>query len=204
MKTIPNRRQRRFIHNEMKSKGKLVRVHRILRNREFNKLAEELIEWGFILNPSESFESIVIINGIESITRSSVIGKKDDSWSIFISPTVFGVEICQIKLDRTLKGNGLGGEMLNFLLYKMWKAEISSVTLCPTPIERDDWKSFSCNEDLLVKFYEKRGFEFDSTGVRMKMNWEKFEVYVKTNQIIENLDFERILNPRGRMSLMAA
>jgi hypothetical protein len=204
MKTIPNRRQRRFIHNEMKSKGKLVRVHRILRNREFNKLAEELIEWGFILNPSESFESIVIINGIESITRSSVIGKKDDSWSIFISPTVFGVEICQIKLDRTLKGNGLGGEMLNFLLYKMWKAEISSVTLCPIPIEKDDWKSFSCNEDLLVKFYEKRGFEFDDLKVKMKMNWDKFEIYVKTNQVIENLDFERILNPRGRMSLMAA
>ena len=187
-------------HLSLQKRRKLL----ILRNREFNKLAEELIEWGFILNPSESFESIVIINGIESITRSSVIGKKDDSWSIFISPTVFGVEICQIKLDRKLRGKGLGGEMLNFLLYKMWKAEISSVTLCPIPIEKDDWKSFSCNEDLLVKFYEKRGFEFDDLKVKMKMNWEKFEVYLKTNQIIENLDFERILNPRGRMSLMAA
>jgi hypothetical protein len=38
----------------------------------------------------------------------------------------------------------------------------------------------------------------------MKMNWDKFEIYVKTNQVIENLDFERILNPRGRMSLMVA
>ena len=204
MKTISNRRQRRFIQNEMKSKGKLVKVQRILRNREFNKLAETLTEWGFVFDPKESFESYVIVNGIESIIRSSVIVKKDDSWSIFISPTVFGVEICEIKIDRTLKGKGLGGEMLNFLLYKMREAGVSSVTLCPIPIEKDDWKSFSCNENLLVKFYEKRGFEFDDLKVKMKMNWEKFEVYVKTNQIIENLDFERILNPRGRMSLMAA
>ena len=39
----------------------------------------------------------------------------------------------------------------------------------------------------------------------MALNWEKFEIYVKNNQIIENLDFERIINPRGGgMGLMAA
>jgi hypothetical protein len=204
MKTIPNRRLRRFIHNEMKSEGKLVKVQRILRNRVFNKLAEALTEWGFFFDPKELYTSNVIVNEFESITCSPFIRKKDDSWSIIITPTVFGVEICEIKIDRTLKGNGLGGEMLNFLLYKMWENEISSVTLYPVPIDREDWRSFSCNENLLIKFYEKRGFEFDSTGVRMKMNWEKFEIYVKTNQIIENLDFERILNPRGGIGLMAA
>ena len=204
MKTIPNRRQRRFIHNEMKSEGKLVKIQRILRNRDFNRLGEALTEWGFVLDQRESFESTVILNGNESITRSSVIGRKDDSWSIFITPTVFGVEICEIKIDRALKGKGLGGEMLNFLLYKMWEAKISSVILYPISIDREDWRSFSCNEELLIKFYEKRGFEFDSSAERMKMNWEKFEVYMKNNQIIENLDFERILNPRGNMVLMAA
>uniref|UniRef100_UPI0040470CBA hypothetical protein n=1 Tax=Algoriphagus sp. TaxID=1872435 RepID=UPI0040470CBA len=204
MKTIPNRRQRRFIHNEMKSEGKLVKIQRILRNRDFNRLGEALTEWGFVLDQRESFESTVILNGNESITRSSVIGRKDDSWSIFITPTVFGVEICEIKIDRALKGKGLGGEMLNFLLYKMWEAKISSVILYPISIDREDWRSFSCNEELLIKFYEKRGFEFDSSAERMKMNWEKFEVYMKNNQIIENLDFERILNPLGGMSLMAA
>jgi ribosomal protein S18 acetylase RimI-like enzyme len=204
MKTILNRRQKRFIQNEMKSKGKLVKVQRILRNRDFNRLAETLTEWGFVFDPKEAYESQVIVNGIESIIRSSVIVKKDDSWSIFISPTVFGVEICEIKIDRTLKGKGLGGEMLNFLLYKMREAGVSSVILYPIPIDREDWTSFSSNKDLLIKFYEKRGFEFDDSNVKMKMNWEKFEIYVKTNQVIENLDFERILNPRGRMSLMAA
>ena len=204
MKTIPNRRQRRFIHNELKSEGKLVKIQRILRNRDFNRLGEVLTEWGFVLDQRESFESTVILNGNESITRSSVIGRKDDTWSIFITPTVFGVEICRISIDRTLRGKGLGGEMLNFLLYKMWEAKISSVILYPISIDREDWRSFSCNEELLIKFYEKRGFEFDSTAERMKMNWEKFEVYMKNNQIIENLDFERILNPVGGMSLMAA
>ena len=199
-----NRQQRRFIHNEMKSEGKLGKVQRILRNREFNKLAETLTEWGFVFDPKESYKSRVIINGIESIKSSSAIVKKDDSWSIFITPTVFGVEICEIKIDRAIKGKGLGGEMLNFLLYKMWEAEISSVILYPISIDREDWTSFSSNKDLLIKFYEKRGFEFDSTGVRMKMNWEKFEIYVENNQIIESLDFERILNPRGNMVLMAA
>ena len=167
-------------------------------------MGEALTEWGFVLDQRESFESTVILNGNESITRSSVIGRKDDSWSIFITPTVFGVEICEIKIDRALKGKGLGGEMLNFLLYKMWEAKISSVILYPISIDREDWRSFSCNEELLIKFYEKRGFEFDSSAERMKMNWEKFEVYMKNNQIIENLDFERILNPRGNMVLMAA
>ena len=111
-----NRQQRRFIHNEMKSEGKLGKVQRILRNREFNKLAEVLTEWGFFFDPKESYKSRVIINGIESIKSSSAIVKKDDSWSIFITPTVCGVEICEIKTDRALKGKGLGGEMLNFLL----------------------------------------------------------------------------------------
>ena len=204
MKTILNRRQRRFIHNEMKSEGKLGKVQRILRNREFNKLAEVLTEWGFFFNPKEFYKSTVRANGFESIILSSFIGKKDESWSIVITPTVFGVEISEIKIDRTLRGKGLGGEMLNFLLYKMWEAEISSVILYPISIDREDWTSFSSNKDLLIKFYEKRGFEFDSTGVRMKMNWEKFEIYVENNQIIETLDFERILNPRGNMVLMAA
>jgi hypothetical protein len=86
----------------------------------------------------------------------------------------------------------------------MWEDEISSVILYPISIDREDKTSFSSNKDLLIKFYEKRGFEFDSTGVRMKMNWEKFEIYAENNQIIETLDFERILNPTRRMSLMAA
>ncbi len=204
MKTIPNRRQRRFIHNEMKSEGKLVKAQRILRNREYNKLAEVLTEWGFFFEPKELYKSIVRVKGFESISLSSFIGKKDKSWSIFITPTVFGVEISEIKIDRTLRGKGLGGEMLNFLLYKMWEVEIDSVTLYPISIDREDWTSFSSNKDLLIKFYEKRGFEFDSTGVRMKMNWEKFEFYLKTKQVIEGLNFERILNPIGGMSLMAA
>ena len=199
-----NRQQRRFIHNEMKSEGKLGKVQRILRNREFNKLAETLTEWGFDFDPKESYKSRVIINGIESIKSSSAIVKKGDSWSIFITPTVCGVEICEIKIDRALKGKGLGGEMLNFLLYKMREAGVLSVILYPIPTDREDWTSFSSNKEFLIKFYEKRGFEFDSTGGRMKMNWEKFEVYVKTNQVIENLDFERILNPRGNTVLMAA
>jgi hypothetical protein len=29
------------------------------------------------------------------------------------------------------------------------------------------------------------------------MTWEKFEAYAENNQIIENLDFERIINSRG-------
>ena len=204
MKTILNRRQRRFIHNEMKSEGNLVKAQMILRNREFNKLAETLTEWGFFFDPKKLHTSTVRFNGFESILRSSFIGKKDESWSIFITPRVSGVEICEIKIDRKLRGKGLGGEMLNFLLYKMWEDEISSVILYPISIDREDKTSFSSNMDLLIKFYEKRGFEFDSTGVRMKMNWEKFEVYMKNNQIIENLDFERILNPMVEMGLMAA
>jgi GNAT superfamily N-acetyltransferase len=204
MKTISNRRQRRFIQNEMKSKGKLVKVQRILRNRDFNRLAETLTEWGFVFDPKKAYESQVVVNGIERITSSSFIVKKDDSWSIFISPTVFGVEICEIKIDRTLKGKGLGGEMLNFLLYKMREAGVSSVILYPIPTDIEDWTSFSSNKDLLIKFYEKRGFEFDDSNVKMKMNWEKFEVYEKDNQVIETLDFERILNPRRGMGLMAA
>ena len=36
------------------------------------------------------------------------------------------------------------------------------------------------------------------------MNYEEFEIYAENNQIIENLDFERILNPIGVMGLMAA
>jgi hypothetical protein len=34
---------------------------------------------------------------------------------------------------------------------------------------------------------------------KMVMNWENFEVYAENNQIIENLCFERILNPMGVM-----
>ena len=38
----------------------------------------------------------------------------------------------------------------------------------------------------------------------MALNWEKFEIYEENNQIIETLDFERILNPMGGIGLMAA
>jgi len=34
----------------------------------------------------------------------------------------------------------------------------------------------------------------------MVMNYVEFEIYLKNNQIIETLDFERILNSVGGMS----
>ena len=115
-----------------------------------------------------------------------------------------GIEISTIMVYTEYLSQGYGKLMLDFLLVTFQKAKVGFVSLYPQKKDPNDQISLAkCQEDL-ENFYSKRGFEWNKQKTEMVMDWEKFDVYAENNQIIENLDFERIINPMGGMGLMAA
>lgn len=115
-----------------------------------------------------------------------------------------GLEITTVKVYPDYLSQGYGKLMLDFLLVTFQKAKVGFVSLYPQKKDPNDQVSLAKCQKTLENFYSKRGFEWNKRKTEMVLNWEKFEVYAENNQIIENLDFERILNPIGGMSLMAA
>jgi N-acetylglutamate synthase-like GNAT family acetyltransferase len=115
-----------------------------------------------------------------------------------------GLEITTVKVYPDYLSQGYGKLMLDFLLVTFQKAKVAFVSLYPQKKDPKDQVSLAKCQKTLENFYSKRGFEWNKQKTAMVMNWEKFEIYAENNQIIETLDFERILNPIGVMGLMAA
>jgi N-acetylglutamate synthase-like GNAT family acetyltransferase len=121
-----------------------------------------------------------------------------------LSPEKNGIEITTLLVYPDYLSQGYGKLMLDFLLVNFRKAKVDYVSLYPQKKDPNDQISLAKCQKTLEEFYSKRGFHWNKGRTEMVMNWEKFEVYEKNNQVIETLDFERILNPTRIMSLMAA
>lgn len=199
-----NRQQRRKVEREFKKKGEDCFVGS---NREFLTLEEVLLPNGFKGEPlliSGIISNDPANNRLNKYKASQAIVFKNDIVRAVITPEKQGLEITTIVVYPDYLSQGYGKLMLDFLLVTFQKAKVGFVSLYPQKKDPNDQISLAKCQKTLENFYSKRGFEWNKQKTAMVMNWEKFEIYVKTNQVNENLDFERILNPRGRMSLMAA
>jgi hypothetical protein len=194
-----NRQQRRKREREFK---KRVEESIVGSNHSFSIMREVLVPHDFQL------QSLLLA----TIENPSIYKKKISPGLIFDNGIVRavltvekkGVEITTLLVYEDYLSQGYGKLMLDFLLVTIQKAKVDFVSLYPQKKDPYDQRSLAkCQMDL-ENFYSKRGFEWNKGRTEMVLNWEKFEVYEKTNKFIENLDFERILNPRRGMGLMAA
>jgi len=199
-----NRQQKRKRERELK---KRVEGSFVGSNREFLTLEEVLLPNGFKGEP-------ILISGIifndqpnnrlNKYKVSQALVFKNEIVRVVITPEKQGLEITTIVVYPDYLSQGYGKLMLDFLLVTFQKAKVGFVSLYPQKKDPNDQISLAKCQKTLENFYSKRGFEWNKQKTAMVMNWEKFEIYVKTNQVNENLDFERILNPRWGMGLMAA
>jgi hypothetical protein len=194
-----NRQQRRKIERDFKKKGEDCFVGS---NPGFLTLQEAFCPIGFQKEP-------IVFSGVfnkntTKIKKSSGLVFENEVVKVLITPEKKGVEITTILVCEEFLSQGLGKLMLDFLLVNFRMADIDYVSLYPQKKDPNDQISLAKCQKTLEEFYSKRGFEWNKGRTEMVLNWEKFEVYEKINQVIENLDFERILNPRRGMGLMAA
>ncbi|SNS57966.1 hypothetical protein SAMN06295967_11333 [Belliella buryatensis] len=194
-----NRQQRRQLKRQVKQKGKRCFVDI---NPCFSSMEEKLSAFDFQIEPfflskisNESFEKLKLTPGLifdNSVVRAVLTSEKT------------GLEITTLMVYPDYLSQGYGKLMLDFLLLNFRMAKVNYVSLYPLKKDPNDKISLAKSQKTLENFYSKRGFEWNKQKTAMVLNWEKFEVYAENNQIIENLDFERILNPMGGMGLMAA
>lgn len=199
-----NRQQKRKRERELK---KRVEGSFVGSNREFLTLEEVLLPNGFKGEP-------ILISGIifndqpnnrlNKYKASQAIVFKNEIVRAVITPEKQGLEITTIVVYPDYLSQGYGKLMLDFLLVTFQKAKVGFVSLYPQKKDPNDQVSLAKCQKTLENFYSKRGFEWNKRKTEMVLNWEKFEVYAENNQIIETLDFERILNPMGGIGLMAA
>jgi GNAT superfamily N-acetyltransferase len=165
-------------------------------------MEERLSSFDFQIKPlflsrisNERFEKLKLSSGLifdNSVVRAVLTSEKT------------GLEITTLMVYPEYLSQGYGKLMLDFLLLNFRMAKVGYVSLYPQKKDPNDKISLAKSQKTLENFYSKRGFEWNKQKTAMVLNWGKFEVYVKTNQVNENLDFERILNPRWGMGLMAA
>lgn len=187
-----NRQERRQMERDIKkmSKNPFVRS-----NPSFSTMEEELSSFHFQKQPI--LYSGVINESITKIKTSPCLVFDNNLVRAEITPEKTGLEINLLMVYPEYLSQGYGKLMLDFLLVKFRLAEIDHVSLYPQKKNPDDKISLSKCQKSLEKFYSKRGFEWNKRKTEMIINWEKFEIYAKTNKVIENLNFERILNPIG-------
>lgn len=194
-----NRQQRRQLKRQVKQKGKRCFVDI---NPCFSSMEEKLSAFDFQIEPfflskisNESFEKLKFTPGLifdNSVVRAVLTSEKT------------GLEITTLMVYPDYLSQGHGKLMLDFLLLNFRMAKVNYVSLYPLKKDPNDKISLAKSQKTLENFYSKRGFEWNKQKTAMVLNWEKFEVYAENNQIIETLDFERILNPMGGIGLMAA
>ena len=194
-----NRQQRRQLERQVKQMGKRCFVDI---NSCFSTMEEKLSAFDFQIEPfflskisNESFEKLKFSSGLifdNSVVRAVLTSEKT------------GLEITTLMVYPDYLSQGYGKLMLDFLLLNFRMAKVNYVSLYPQKKDPNDKISLAKSQKTLENFYSKRGFEWNKPKTAMVLNWEKFEVYAENNQIIETLDFERILNPMGGIGLMAA
>ena len=194
-----NRQQRRKMEREF---NKRVEESFIGSNPSFSIMKEALASYDF------QQESLVMV-AVENTTINKMKispGLIFDNGIVRAVLTVEkkGLEITTIMVYPEYLSQGYGKLMLDFLLVTFQKAKVGFVSLYPQKKDPNDQISLAKCQKTLENFYSKRGFEWNKRKTEMVLNWEKFEVYAENNRTIENLDFERIINPMGGMSLMAA
>ena len=194
-----NRQQRRKMEREF---NKRVEESFIGSNPSFSIMKEALASYDF---QQESLVMVAVENPTINKMKISP-GLIFDNGIVRAVLTVEkkGLEITTIKVYPDYLSQGYGKLMLDFLLVTFQKAKVGFVSLYPQKKDPNDQISLAKCQKTLENFYSKRGFEWNKRKTEMVLNWEKFEVYAENNQTIENLDFERILNPMGGMGLMAA
>ena len=199
-----NRQQKRKRERELK---KRVEGSFVGSNSEFLTLEEVLLSNGFKGEP-------ILISGIifndqpnnrlNKYKVSQALVFKNEIVRVVITPEKQGLEITTIVVYPDYLSQGYGKLMLDFLLVTFQKAKVGFVSLYPQKKDPNDQISLAKCQEALENFYCKRGFEWTKQKTAMVLNWEKFEIYAENNQIIETLDFERILYPMGGIGLMAA
>lgn len=194
-----NRQQRRQLVKQLKQKGKSCFVDI---NPCFSTMEERLSSFDFQIKPlflsrisNESFEKLKLSSGL--IFDNGVV-------RAVLSPEKTGLEITTLMVYPEYLSQGYGKLMLDFLLLNFRMAKVDYVSLYPQKKDPNDKISLAKSHKTLENFYSKRGFEWNKQKTAMVLNWGKFELYVRTNQVDENLDFERILNPSWGIGLMAA
>lgn len=194
-----NRQQRRKMEREF---NKRVEESFIGSNPSFSIMKEALASYDF---QQESLVMVAVENPTINKMKISP-GLIFDNGIVRAVLTVEkkGLEITTIMVYPEYLSQGYGKLMLDFLLVTFQKAKVGFVSLYPQKKDPNDQISLAKCQKTLENFYSKRGFEWNKRKTEMVLNWEKFEVYAENNRTIENLDFERIINPMGGMSLMAA
>ena len=194
-----NRQQRRKMERGFKKMGEDSFEES---NPGFSILEEDLCSLDFQKVP-------IVYSGVinERFTKQKMsqgLAFDNDVVRVLLTPEKTGVEITNIMVHPKFLSQGFGKLMMDFLLERMKKAGIYYITLYPQKKDPNDQISLARCQKTLENFYSKRGFEWNKRKTEMVMNWEKFEAYAENNQIIETLDFEKILNPMGGVGLMAA
>jgi N-acetylglutamate synthase-like GNAT family acetyltransferase len=194
-----NRQQRRQIERDFKKKTEDSFVKS---NNSFLTMEGELSSFGFQKQPI--FLSDVSNESFKKLKLSPCLIFNNRVVRAVLSPEKNGIEITTLLVYPDYLSQGYGKLMLDFLLVNFRKAKVDYVSLYPQKKDPNDQISLAKCQMTLENFYSKRGFEWNLDKTAMVINWDKFEIYEKTNQVIGNIGFVRIFNPRWGMGLMAA